>query len=116
MRPLVQIRPLIPEAETWGVNDLYTDVRLVSLRKTDDGNFELVVSNPDGTKFYTIVGQGGDWRLAEPGGKAGPATGKPEPPNAASHKATPEASGAGTGKPGQTSPERKAEEVRKTDQ
>jgi hypothetical protein len=105
MSQAVQLRPLIPEVINWGVNALYWDVRLVSLRKRDDGTFALVVSNPDGTKLYTIVGQGGDWRLAEPGEKAGPATGKPEAATAAVPNA-----------PAPKGPEPKAEETKRTDQ
>ena len=113
---LVQVRALIPEAETWGVDARYQDVRVVSLRKRDDGTFELVVSNPEGTKVYTIVGQGGEWRLAEPGGKAGPATGKPEPPAAAAAHAPAQAPATAGGEARATKPEPKPEEPQKADQ
>jgi len=116
MSQAVQLRPLIPEVVNWGVNALYWDVRLVSLRKRNDGTFALVVSNPDGTKLYTIVGQGGDWRLAEPGEKAGPATGKPEGATAAPPNAPAQPPATAGGEARATKPEPKPEDPKKTDQ
>jgi len=116
MSQAVQIRPLIPEAETWGVNALYTDVRLLSLRKRDDGTFELIVSNPEGTKVYTIVGQGADWRLAEPGPKPAPAPEKAEAPTGGAAKAPPQPPEAAGGEARATKPEPKPEEPKQRGQ
>mgnify|MGYP001039294632 FL=1 len=62
----VPVPVVVPDIGMWGVDALYTDIRVQSLRKTADGTYEMRISNPEGTESYTLVGQGHEWRVAEP--------------------------------------------------
>ncbi len=78
----VPVGDLVPTSWEWGQNAFFSDIRIGSLRRLEDGTFELKITNPEGTESYTIVGQGMDWHLAQPGAAAGapakPETAKPE--------------------------------------
>ncbi len=77
-RTLVPVAFLVPASRHWGRNALFADIRVTSLRRLDDGTFELKVTNPQGTESYTIVGQGMDWHLVQPGAEPAAPPAKPE--------------------------------------
>jgi hypothetical protein len=74
----VPVSILVPEVRRWGLNAIRADITVTSLTRDDKGTFELKISDPEGTKSYTIAGQGQDWRLAEPEAKGEPEATKPE--------------------------------------
>lgn len=58
----IPVGRLIPESAFWGVNALFIDMSVVSLDAHPLG-LAVTIADPEGNR-YTIVGQDGQWRVA----------------------------------------------------
>ncbi len=61
----VPVGRLLPEARRWGMDAQALDIRVQSIEKRGEDGWEVEITGPDEEKVYTLIGEAGEWRLAE---------------------------------------------------